>query len=229
MTAEADPGHDAIRCGAPDGESAEFGAIILHGLGASGHDLAPLAQQLPALAKFRSVFPHAPMRAVTVNMGMNMRAWYDIAGADLQQNQDAEGIEKSSKALRNLIDEEIESGIPAERLFLGGFSQGGAMSLHIGLRSPVPLAGIISLSGYLPLSERLDAEISSCAGRIPVFMGHGTFDPIVPVAEAHASRDLLENAGIRVEYREYPIGHSISFEEAEALNGWINRTTAAAA
>jgi len=226
MTGGADA--DAIRIDPAGGGPADFCAVVLHGLGADGSDLAPLAKQLPALARFRTVLPNAPHRPITVNGGMTMRAWYDIAGIDLEQRQDAEGIAESAEAIRRIIAAEVQAGVAPGRIFLAGFSQGGAMSLHVGLRQPEPLAGIASLSGYLPLADTLESEISPAAGDVPVFMAHGSRDPIVPVTAAHASRDALAAAGVEVEYREYPIDHGISMEEAEALNGWLNRARAKA-
>lgn len=225
MTQEPDP---PTRVAPPDGGTPEHCAIVLHGLGADGHDLAPLARQLPAAKAFSFVFPHAPFRPITVNGGMTMRGWYDIAGVDLRAREDADGIAESERAVREIIRDEIGRGTAPGKIFLAGFSQGGALALHTGLRFPERLAGIACLSGYVPLAGRLKGEMAPWAGEIPVFMAHGTRDPIVPVEAAHASRDLLAELGVNAEYREYPIDHTISLEEGEALNGWIGRVCAAA-
>lgn len=224
MTQEPDPPIRVVPLG---GGTPEHCAIVLHGLGADGHDLAQLARQLPAAKEFSFVFPHAPFRPITVNGGMTMRGWYDIIGVDLRAEEDAEGILESEQAVRKIIRDEIERGTEPGKILLAGFSQGGALALHTGLRHPERLGGIACLSGYVPLAARLKDEIAPWVKEIPVFMAHGTRDPIVPIEASHASRDLLAELGINVEYREYPIDHTISLEEGEALNGWIGRVSAA--
>ncbi len=188
--------------------------IWLHGLGADGHDFEPIVPELglPASKPVRFIFPHAPIRPVTINMGMRMRAWYDI----LQLGggpEDEAGIRASQSLLEELIAEEKKRGIPANRIVLAGFSQGGAIALQTALRHPEPLAGIMALSTYLPLSGKLQKEIEENNRRIPVFMAHGTYDDMIPMRRAEQSRDLLEQLGYRVDWHAYPMPHSVCPEE----------------
>ncbi len=185
--------------------------IWLHGLGADGNDFAGLVPELdlsgcPAI---RFIFPHAPAIPVTINGGYIMPAWYDILGANLISRQDAAGIHASALAINALIDREIARGIPASRIVLAGFSQGCAMALHTGLRFHLRLAGIMALSGYLPLAEQLSAERASANFNTPIFMAHGSQDPVVLPARGEASRDLLVNMGYPVQWHSYPMQHSL--------------------
>ena len=185
--------------------------IWLHGLGADGNDFANLVPELDlgACPPIRFVFPHAPSLPVTINGGYVMPAWYDIRGADLVSRQDAEGIQKSATEISALIENEIARGIAPENIVLAGFSQGCAMSLHTGLRFPKRLAGIMALSGYLPLAETLAAERHPANAATPIFMAHGSQDPVVIPARGEASRDLLASLGYAVQWHTYPMPHSV--------------------
>jgi len=193
--------------------------IWMHGLGADGWDFVPLVRelQLPAELALRFVFPHAPMRPVTINNGYVMRAWYDIAMTDIARRPDEAGIRDSQAAVEALIARERERGMPAARIVLAGFSQGGAIALQAGLRHPEALAGIVALSTYLALEESLDREASAANRATPILMAHGTEDPIVPLALAERSRATLEKHGYRVEWHTWPMPHSVCAEEVEAI------------
>ncbi|MFL6696808.1 MAG: alpha/beta hydrolase, partial [Vitreoscilla sp.] len=210
------------------GESPNASIIILHGLGADANDFVPVAQQLDlsAIGDVRYVFPNAPTRPVTINGGMRMRAWYDILGADLVRREDETGLRASVLEVQALIDREIALGIPAARIVLAGFSQGCAMTLLAGLRSPQRLAGLVGLSGYLPLAATTAAERSGANGDVPIFLGHGRFDPVVPMARGVATRDLLIELGHPVEWHDYPMQHSVSPEEIEHLHAWLLKVLA---
>jgi phospholipase/carboxylesterase len=205
--------------------SAPAGAAViwLHGLGADGHDFESLVPELrlPASPAVRFVFPHAPIRPVTINAGARMRAWYDIAGLDRRAPVVEAGIRESADAIGALVRRENERGIPASRVVLAGFSQGGAMALHLGLRWPERLGGILALSSYLPLGERLAAEAHPANAAVSVLMAHGSFDPIVPLALGEASRELLRGLGYPVEWRCYPMPHSVCAEEVADLRAWL--------
>jgi phospholipase/carboxylesterase len=162
------------------------------------------------------------MMPVTINGGFVMRAWYDILGADLNSRQDEQGIRNSHRAVDALVGREIERGIPASRIVLAGFSQGGVMALHAGLRYPRKLAGIMALSGYLPLAQTVNKERNAANQQTPIFMGHGSSDPIVPVAAGRASRQALEKWGYTVEWHEYVMPHSVSIEELEDIGTWLS-------
>ena len=179
--------------------------IWLHGLGADGHDFEPIVPELrldPGL-NIRFVFPHAPMMPVTINQGFVMRAWFDIRTADISAEADEKGIRASAKMVSKLVDAEIAKGIAPERIVLAGFSQGGAIVLHAGLRYGKQLAGIIALSTFLPLAESLEQEKSATNDGIPILLAHGSADPVVPVALAYETRAALENGGYEVEWHEY--------------------------
>ncbi|TFL13356.1 carboxylesterase [Pusillimonas caeni] len=199
--------------------------IWLHGLGADGHDFAPIVPELrlgraPAV---RFVFPHAPVQPVTINGGMAMRAWYDIRNADLAQREDAQGILQSQKAVRALIQRENERGIPTGNIVLAGFSQGCAMTLQTGLRLPEKLAGLVALSGYLPLAESLRAEFSPANRDTPIFMAHGTQDPVVPLQRAQMSCRLLQEMGYQVDWKTYPMPHSVCLEEINDIAAFLKQ------
>ncbi|MGI9306645.1 MAG: alpha/beta hydrolase [Gammaproteobacteria bacterium] len=193
--------------------------ILLHGLGASGGDLYPLAGAL-AGGNMRAVCPHAPARAVTINGGWKMPAWYDIAGADLADRQDAKGVRQSAEIIESLLAAETARR-PSREIFLGGFSQGAALALYAGLRYKKRLAGIIALSGYMLLGETLKAEASAANRETPVFQAHGVFDPVVLPAWARQCRDELQNGGWRAEYHEYPCAHDIPPQAVADLNLWL--------
>jgi len=199
--------------------------IWLHGLGADGHDFAGLVPELDLsnCPPIRFVFPHAPSMPVTVNGGYVMPAWYDILGPDLVSQQDAAGIQASERAIVALIAQEVARGIPAERIVLAGFSQGCAMALHTALRLPQKLAGIMALSGYLPLADRLTAERHPANGSTPVFMAHGTQDPVVVIARGEASRDALAALGQPVEWHSYPMPHSLHPREISDISAFLTR------
>ena len=197
--------------------------IVLHGLGADGSDFVPVAEalDLSAVGPVRFVFPHAPVRPVTINGGFRMRAWYDILGADLQRREDEAGLRESQAAVAALIDRERERGIAANRIVLAGFSQGCAMTLLTGLRYPERLAGLAGMSGYLPLAASTAAEISEANRDVPIFLAHGSEDSIVVPQRGRDSRDALVALGHSVEWHEYPMEHSVCPEEIVDLNRWL--------
>lgn len=205
--------------------------IWLHGLGADGHDFAGLVPELDLsnCPPIRFVFPHAPSMPVTVNGGYVMPAWYDILGPNLVSQQDAAGIQASERAIVALIAHEVARGIPAERIVLAGFSQGCAMALHTGLRLPQRLAGIMALSGYLPLADRLAAERHAANAHTPVFMAHGTQDPVVALARGEASRDALATLGQPVQWHSYPMPHSLHPREIADISAFLAQVLGPAA
>jgi phospholipase/carboxylesterase len=202
------------------------GTIIwMHGLGADGWDFVPIVRELPLpddLA-LRFIFPHAPVQPVTINNGMEMRAWYDIAMNDISRLPDEGGIRASQAAIERLIARERDRGMESTRIVLAGFSQGGAIALQAGLRHANRLGGIVALSTYLPLEDSLDAEASSANRATPIFMAHGTDDPVVPVQLAEISRALLQKRGYEVEWHTWPMPHSVCGEEIEAVSAFLGR------
>ncbi len=203
------------------GPNPQTSIIWLHGLGADGHDFEPVADELRLPGPVRYIFPHAPMRAVTINGGFVMRAWYDIAEMDIAARQDEAGIRDSQAQIEALIRRENERGIPSGRIFLAGFSQGGAIALHTALRQPQPLAGVLALSTYLPLSALAAQEILPGTQATPVFMAHGRSDTVVPPALGRASSDALTALGCRVDWHEYPMAHSVCDAELRDLERWL--------
>ncbi|WP_136419356.1 alpha/beta hydrolase [Herbaspirillum sp. ST 5-3] len=199
--------------------------IWLHGLGADGNDFVPIVHELDLTGcpPIRFVFPHAPVMPVTINNGYMMRAWYDILGMDLVQREDEAGLRKSQTMVEHLIAQEKSRGIPASRIILAGFSQGSAMTLQTGLRHPEKLAGLLCLSGYLPLHATLPAERHGANHETPIFMAHGRHDPIVPIDRAEKSRDILLALGYKLEWHEYPIEHSVCGEEIDDISAWLKR------
>ncbi|MGA9421123.1 MAG: alpha/beta hydrolase-fold protein [Rhodanobacteraceae bacterium] len=197
--------------------------IWLHGLGADGHDFEPIVPQLvdQSWPPLRFVFPHAPVRPVTINGGARMRAWYDIAGADIAARQDAEGVHASIGLIEELIAREGTRGIDSDKVLLAGFSQGGAIALAAGLRHATRLAGIIALSSYLPLHETTANERAVANADLPIFMGHGSHDPVVPEALGEMSRDVLRSLGYRVEWHSYAMAHQVCAEEVADLRAWL--------
>ena len=193
--------------------------IWLHGLGADGRDFADLPDMLnlPAEMAIRFLFPHAPMRPIALNGGMMMRGWYDISGLEASRKEDLDGLQASSDLVTALIHQEVARGIPADQIFLGGFSQGGALSLYLGLRFPSQLAGIVGLSTYLPAASRVRVERSEVNQNTPVFMGHGLHDPMVSIQFGDASRQILEDLGYHLTWRTYPMQHSICEPEMADL------------
>ena len=202
--------------------------IVLHGLGADGNDFVPFAQEidLASVGPVRWIFPHAPTMPVTINNGYVMRAWYDILGADLVQREDEAGLRRAQALVQALIDEERARGVEARRIVLAGFSQGSAMTLLTGLRYPERLAGLVAMSGYLPLAATLAAERSPANAEVPIFMAHGQYDPVVPFARAVASRDLLVAAGHAVQWHAYPMPHAVCAEEVADLNRFLQHVLA---
>ncbi len=203
----------------------ERAVIWLHGLGADGYDFVPVVKELESLGApaARYVFPHAPMMPVTINNGFVMRAWYDIRTADLAHREDEQTIRSSQRAVEELIGREVQRGIPRARIVLAGFSQGAAITLQTGLRQAEPLAGLVALSGYLPLADRLAAERHLRSAGVPVLMAHGTDDPVVPVARAIRSRELLASLDYDVDWHEYPMPHSVCAEELEAIAAFLRQ------
>jgi phospholipase/carboxylesterase len=204
---------------------ARASVIWLHGLGADAHDFEGIVPELklsPSLA-VRFVFPNAPMRPVTLNAGMVMRAWYDVKGLELDQRQDEEGIRESQGALAALLRRQKEAGIPTDKMILAGFSQGGAIALQTGLRYPEALGGILALSCFLPLASTLAKEASPANSNIPIFLGHGTADSLIPIRLAQESRQLLESSGYRCEWHEYPMEHAVCPEEIGDIARWLER------
>jgi len=202
------------------------GAVIwLHGLGADGHDFAPIVPQLvsPNERALRFVFPHAPVRPVTLNGGMPMRAWYDILSLDRRAPQDEAGIRASGASVDELIRRENQRGIPTERIVLGGFSQGGAISLFAGPRYPEKLAGIMGLSCYMVLEDLLPAERTRVNFQTPVFLAHGTQDPVVDIRRGTEAKQLLEAGGYPVEWHTYPMPHSVCPQEADDIAAWLRK------
>lgn len=202
--------------------------IWLHGLGADGHDFEPIVPQLTSAARrdVRFIFPHAPVQPVTINGGMAMRAWYDIRGVDIDRAQDLAGIHSSVAAINALVDEQVDAGIEPGRLVLAGFSQGGAIALRCGLARREPLAGIIALSTYLPESGRLSEWAAGSAQGLPVFMGHGSQDPIVPVGLGEASANALAEGGFDVQWQTWPMPHAVCPEEIRAIDRWLGERLA---
>ena len=202
--------------------------IWMHGLGADGNDFVPLVKELdlhgcPAI---RFIFPSAGTMPVTINNGYVMRAWYDIRENDLVRREDEAGLRASQAQIEALIAREKARGIPASRIILAGFSQGCAMTLQTGLRHAEPLAGLMCLSGYLPLADKTALERTPASLDTPIFMAHGTADPVVPIARAQQSRDLLTGMGYKVEWHEYMMQHSLCQEEIDAIGAWLKKVLA---
>lgn len=202
--------------------------VVLHGLGADGYDFVPIVKELETLGvpPARFVFPHAPTMPVTINGGYVMRAWYDILGTDLVRREDEAGLRSSQAAIEALLGREMARGIAPGRIVLAGFSQGGAVTLQVGLRQTEPLAGLVVLSSYLPLAAQAAAERHEGSRSVPIFMAHGTQDPVVPLARGTTARDQLQQLGYAVEWHEYPMPHSVCAEEVEAIAAFLRRVLA---
>ncbi|TWI14434.1 phospholipase/carboxylesterase [Lysobacter ruishenii] len=212
------------------GPSPTWSVIWLHGLGADGNDFEPIVPELlrqgwPAI---RFVFPHAPVRAVTINNGARMRAWYDIKDFDLVSRADEAGVAESIMQVEALVAREVERGIPRARIVLAGFSQGGAITLAWGLRTTQPLAGLVALSTYLPSAQKADEFMRTEATAQPVFMAHGTQDPVVPVQAGHYSAGLLQQRGFDIDWHTYPMAHQVCAEQIRDLGDWLTRRFAGA-
>jgi phospholipase/carboxylesterase len=203
-----------------------FATIIwLHGLGADGHDFEPIVPELrlPDTLPIRFVFPHAPKRPVTINAGMIMRAWYDVIGMPGSGGIELDDFFESVDHLDGLIQNEMESGMPSERILLAGFSQGGAISLHTGLTYGNHLAGILALSTYLPTTDNMAEEIILLNKDIPIMMAHGTMDPVIPMAHAVRTKQALTRLGYQINWHEYPIMHGVCVEEIQDISSWLLR------
>lgn len=205
------------------GPAPRYSIVWLHGLGADGHDFEPIVPELVAREwpSLRFVFPHAPVRPVTINNGMAMRAWYDIKGADIASRQDESGVRESVAQLDALIARETERGVPAERVFVAGFSQGGAIALAGGVRHAQALAGIVALSTYLPIAEKTAGERHAANAKLPIFMAHGSHDPVVPQPLGASSRDHLRSLGYAIDWHSYPMAHQVCAEEIADLRQWL--------
>ena len=202
---------------------ASASVIWLHGLGADGHDFVPIVPELklPAAPAIRFVFPHAPVRPVTLNNGMHMRAWYDIKTLTAEGRADEAGIRESAARLGEYVARERTAGVASTRIVVAGFSQGGAVALHAALRHAEPLGGILGLSTYLPLAASLPAERSEANRTTPILMCHGLYDPVLPHALGVTARDLLQAQGYAVEWREYPMQHQVCLPEIQDVSRWL--------
>jgi len=204
----------------------EYAVIWLHGLGASGHDFEPIVPELQLLQRpgVRFLFPHAPVRPITVNGGAAMRGWYDINSMDFgSRQQDSAGIMESASMISELIDSQIEAGIPARNITLAGFSQGGAIALYEGLTGKHTLGGILALSTYLPIQETSLPAITPERLTVPVFMAHGLYDDVIQIRHAEQSRDVMLEHKVALEWHSYPIPHSVSAEEVADVSDWLKR------
>lgn len=197
--------------------------IWMHGLGADGSDFEDLAGQLqlPDALSIRFIFPHAPIQAVTLNGGMKMRSWYDLYELSTNSREDEKGLWVAHEKIAELIEQEHLRGIPRNRIILGGFSQGGALALYTGLRYSHALAGIIALSTYLPLAKKLSEQANPAQEHIPIFIAHGTQDPVVPYAWGKLSDAYLKKQGYKVEWHEYPMAHQLCLPEIADIREWI--------
>jgi phospholipase/carboxylesterase len=204
------------------GENPKVVIIWMHGLGADGNDFAPVVPEfsIPGVP-IKFVFPHAPKIPVTINNGMVMRAWYDILLMDIGKHADKQGVLNSEKLVHELIEEQVSAGFKHEQIILAGFSQGGAMSLQVGTQYHKKLAGIIALSSYLPIPELLQENTNPINRHTPIFMGHGTHDPVVPYSLGESSRDALLKAGFTIDWNNYPLQHGVSMEELSDIKTWL--------
>ncbi|MCK5901654.1 MAG: alpha/beta fold hydrolase [Cocleimonas sp.] len=205
--------------------------IWLHGLGADGHDFVPLIPELklPEGAGIRFIFPHAPVRPVTLNHGDEMRAWYDLLSLEPGKTANEADILTTVAWINTLIDNEIANGIAADKIVLAGFSQGGVIALHTGLRYPQPLAGIMALSTYLPFAPQTLKQVSDGQSRLPIFAAHGSNDPVIPLLSWHIYALKLEASGFKVEAHQYPMEHSLCPQEIKDLSNWLQRIYALSA
>lgn len=219
---------DTVRQRAFDGIEREIGdpvdlsVIWLHGLGADASDFLPIIGQLSLPSGTRFVFPNAPLRPITINGGMVMRGWFDIAGFGSSAKADVAGLTQSIALVRRLIEREVERGVACERIVLAGFSQGGAVVLHAGLTSDIVLGGILGLSTYLPAPELLQSA-SRFASTIPVMLAHGTHDQVIPIAVAEQSAEAIRASGASVDWSTYPMGHEVNLDELRTISAWLKR------
>ena len=210
------------------GKNPTASVIWMHGLGADGNDFVPIVNELElsGAPATRFVFPHAPMRPVTINNGQVMRAWYDVSFGDLEgksRRADAVGVHESQEQINALVEREAKRGIAAGKVVLAGFSQGGAVALQAGLRYPEKLAGVMALSTYLPLADSLPQERAAANKSTPIFMAHGTYDPVVPLIMGAGSMTFLTGLGYLVEWKQYPMQHSVCAEEIQDIGAWLRR------
>ncbi|MGB1110539.1 MAG: alpha/beta hydrolase [Gammaproteobacteria bacterium] len=211
---------NALECIVTGAENPDSTIIWMHGLGADGNDFVPIVPEL-GLGNTRFVFPHAPVRAITLNAGMHMRGWYDIISLNFGDPQDEHGIRESQGLIDALIDHEIANGMPSERIILAGFSQGGVMALHTGLRRADKLAGILALSTYLALDDKVASEVSDANRDTPIFMAHGQYDDVIQPRFGRASKDMLEALDYSVEWHEYAMPHAVVPEEISDISRWL--------
>lgn len=204
-------------------EKSSHSIIWLHGLGADGHDFEPIVEELKLTLPIRFIFPHAPDMPVTINNGMRMPAWYDITSSQIDNQPDEVGIRTSQKSLLALIEKEIARGIKSHNIILAGFSQGGAIALHTGLRYDKPLAGIMGLSTYLPLLNTVENEIHEANRGTPIFLAHGSYDQVIPLQLATTTNACLHKFNYTAELKTYPMEHSVCPEEIDDISDWINR------
>jgi len=218
---------DLLPCVELGADDAEYSIIWLHGLGANGHDFEPIVPELNlAEEKIRFIFPHAPLQPVTINGGVVMPAWYDIISPQLEHLEDESGIRRSQQHIEALIQRENTRGIATEKIIIAGFSQGGAIALHTGLRYPQRLAGILALSTYLPLVQTVRQEASEINQALPIFMAHGSHDPIVPLRLGDDSRHYLEQFGYQPEWKTYFMEHSVCPDEISDISQWLYKVLA---
>lgn len=219
---------DLLPCVELGTKDAEYCIIWLHGLGANGHDFEPIVPELnlSAAKNIRFIFPHAPSQPVTINGGIVMPAWYDIISPQMEQREDASGIRRSQQLIEALVQRENARGVATEKIILAGFSQGGAIALHTGLRYPQRLAGILALSTYLPLVQTVRQEASEINQALPIFMAHGSHDPIVPLRLGDDSRHYLEQLGYQLEWKTYFMEHSVCPEEISDISQWLFKVLA---
>ncbi len=204
-------------------QSAKAVVIWLHGLGDSGNGFAPIVPELklPDELAVRFIFPHAPVRPVTINNGMEMRAWYDIKSMDFNQRADRQGVEESAALVEALIEQEMACGISADKIVVAGFSQGGVIALHLGTRYSQTLAGIMSLSSYMCEPETLPNERHNANQNTPIFVAHGTHDDVVPMAMGNTAFDTLKANGYPVSWQTYPMQHNVCMQELESISTWL--------
>ena len=211
------------------GPAPRWTILWLHGLGADGHDFAPIVPELlrPGWPELRFVFPHAPVRPVTINNGARMRAWYDIRNLQIDQRADEQGVRESIAQVEALVAREVERGVPPGRILLAGFSQGGAIALAAGVRREAALGGLVALSTYLPMASTTAAEATKAGLGTPVFMAHGQLDPVVPESLGQRSRVALEGLGMAIDWHVYAMPHSVCAEEIRDLGDWMQQRFAA--
>lgn len=221
--AEFDADHDAVLIPAPGTHTATV--IWLHGLGADGNDFVPIVPHLGLAPDhgLKFLFPNAPVRPVTLNMGMEMRAWYDIKELSAEGREDAEGMAESAKRIEGIIADERDAGIEPGRIVLAGFSQGGAVALHTALGYPATLGGLIALSTYLPLRQQFAEHRHAANAGLPIFMAHGSADPVVPASFGELSKDALVEQGYAVDWQTYPMQHQVCMEEIEAIGHYLRQ------